>query len=117
VETVVRTSQLHFERTSVEQAKTIAEEEFANRPRAEGSELFFVHPQLSRIRHFPCRVPEFSRRHYMEDSLSLVLHALKERVLRERDPETLRELVVQIDSLLDVIEERVKDLTKGERPS
>jgi hypothetical protein len=49
----------------------------------------------------------------MDDSLSLVLHALKEQVLRERDPETLRELVVQIDSLLDVIEERVKDLTGG----
>jgi hypothetical protein len=108
---------MHFEQISVEQAKTIAEEEFSNRPRAEDGELVFEHPQLREIRHLPCRSPEFSRRHHMDDSLSLVLHALKEQVLRERDPETLRELVVQIDSLLDVIEERVKDLTGGERSS
>jgi hypothetical protein len=53
----------------------------------------------------------------MNDSLSLALQALRDHVLRERDPRTLRELVVQIDSLLDVIEARVKELAENDPSS
>jgi hypothetical protein len=74
-------------------------------------------PQPRGSRHFACRSLLFSRRHHMNDSLSLAVQTLKEHVLRERDPETLRELVAQIDSLLDVIEARVRDLTESEGSS
>ena len=116
----MRSSEIHFEQIPVEQAKKNVQEELSKRHKAEDAqdrELAFEHRLLRGTRRYPCRSPEFPRRYHMNDSLSSALRALKDHVLRERDPGTLRELVVQIDSLLDVIEARVKELAESDPSS
>lgn len=116
----MRSLELHFEQISVEQAKKNAQEELSKRPKTEDAqerELGFEHRLLRGTRRYPCRSPGFPRPYHMNDSLSLALQALRDHVLRERDPRTLRELVVQIDSLLDVIEARVKELAENDPSS
>ena len=52
----------------------------------------------------------------VDDALSSAWRELREQAAREKDPETLRELVVQVNLLLDVIEARVAKLVGGARP-
>jgi hypothetical protein len=115
----VRKSETHFAHISVEQAKKIAEEHLSKKRNTKGGNTIVEGspPHAIRQLFIPCRSPEFSRRRPMDNSNSLVLQQLKNNVLREQDPEKLRELVVQIDSLLDLIEARVQDLSDPDRSS
>jgi hypothetical protein len=48
------------------------------------------------------------------DELSIVLRNLKQLVIKEQDVEKLRQFVLDIDEILDLIEARLSQLEEGE---
>jgi hypothetical protein len=51
----------------------------------------------------------------LNDAMSSALRKLREQVGSEEDSDRLRELVIEINRLLDAIEKRVAELGGGER--